>query len=329
MTATHKKIWIVFPLFLGICSMINAQEINAKAKDFKDIIQRPLIIELLELDQDQVDFYDKRIEKAKNEEIKSKYVEERKMFEDFVEVFNNSIPELIAVDFDLHPSYKTMSRSEVDDLRKDDSNEFTVLSFNEYTITGAGGLSIPTLRYGRIESKKADYTFFLPYTEYEAEMNAEKSDFSLALKIMKEHIKSMELSDKNIYTFWEYAKDQVSENCNKTSEYKLNLENASLGKKESDNSMKAVYKGDLDVLSDEEFSFLLDEGRDELVGISIPNGIKVGSTQNGSAISVKTANVNYNWYLINVKSGEIYAVSRVIVAPHFRSKGLLKMLNCK
>ncbi len=327
----------------------NAQVVNAKAEDFKEICSRPLIVQLIAEDAFFIEDLEKKIASTSNAKRKGELVNELSAYRSFVSGYNSQIKEAIAKDWQFNKEatveYKTFSETQV--LRKLNPHKYTLLLFvqsklwvtNEYGKETFTKKTIPTIIYSRMENceaydehfnKKIDYSMYFPYINYRTHQEIYVSDLLISLKILQNHIKEIRNYDKKKYTMMDYAKDQDDENCSKLKNMTLLMDEKLLDPKTKKTDVVKVYSGKINMISTEEISNTINKQEDEVVSISLPYTIK--SDKSGVPGLEFMEEVMYMKCFINAKSGVFYAcfISKTggNWEPLFKTQDFKKIEKC-
>ena len=293
--------------FLIVGGSVQAQYSYAKSEEFANIQARPLIVEQLELDTKLIEKWEKKAKKAKKA---AEYNAKISKYKAFVTDYNTLMNKAVEEHWGLNSGVTYKTTSEVKQMMKDDSEEYTVLWYSEtdskrrdeYGATYFPNLTAPTLNYSRIEKGrfKTDYCYFMHFSHKRAE-KVEYSDFVLSLKLMKQHMDYIVANDKKKYAFHEYAEDQAEENCKDLPNEGLFLRDASIHKKSTLEGINSTYGGTVATLTDEEIQQAIEQNEDRIVGMFFPFSIVVG---NSGPLSV--GRVQYVRCFVNIKTGKIY-----------------------
>jgi len=186
-------------------------EIFGKKEDFKKMAQRPLIVELLVENQDE-------LRKLNKKENANKLVSD---YKNFIKKYN----ELIQITvhkywkFNLLIEYKT--EVEVAALKNAKSNKYTLLSYIEMrdevkSPNEETDFTIPALKLTKIESheNKPEYKIYLPSTYIRSDKKYLEADFRVALHAMQENIKFAMKMNENI-EFQDFVFEMTLKNCTK------------------------------------------------------------------------------------------------------------------
>ena len=217
------KIKLLLTALLSIFFIqLNAQISYAKAEDFPDMKGRTLVVELLELDEKQIAQWEKKRDKAKKAEKKDEFQHNIDSYTNFVTTYNESIKKAIGEYWDVNPGVEYKTTSEVDQLMKDKSEDYTVLWYSESDSNRRDDfgykyfpyLTVPTINYSRSEKgrRKTDYCYFLHFT-HDRNDELRYSDLAFAMRLMKDHMAYIEANGKKKYTFHKYVLDTSEENC--------------------------------------------------------------------------------------------------------------------
>lgn len=329
-----KYISLVLVLLSIQATTTHAQVISAGSGDIDQIINRPLIVELREMDEKLESFLEKKMGNAKSEEIQEKYASQKEDYENVIANYNEAIQIAVEKYFQQHESVTFKSPAEVEELKKSGSTEYTIMYYSDFTQMGTT-LSIPTINYGRIEttSKKVDYSFYIPYTGHRDGGLVEKEsiqvgDFAILFKLMQNHLEGIKDSGKKKYSFSAFAKNQASINCKDNAGLDLNIDELMIRNNQSQEKFNAAYAGGVNLLATDQFLKSAEEEGDQLVGLAIP--LRIFATANsGSNVSVSSAAIRYMKCLVNTKTGKIYGASGEVANPNYGSKELQKLSACK
>ncbi len=322
------KIFLLSFFILTITVRLNAQA-SSKLEGIKEMLNRPLIVELLEPEEDIIASYDKKIGNANKQALIDKYTAQKEAYLGFADRYNEFVQKAASDLLTSHPSIETKKTSEVKELIKSGSKDYTVLYYSPHNTVGSD-LYIKTLNYTRIENvkKKRDYSFFMPYTGLDEEgEEMEYGDFLVALKLIKKHIEGIISTGKANYSFTNYAEDQAELNCRERSKFVLNINDLSIQKKETQERLSAAY-GNVKLSSKADFLRLIEGDVDELVAVSIPLRIATGSGSQG-AVTVSSSNILYTRCILNVATGDIYGATGQRSSAYYNSKDLKKMGACQ
>lgn len=331
---------IIFLLIAITSVSVQAQVTYAKPEEFKTIKNRTLIVELLEVDQRQIDEWEKKKGKLKEKKPTEakKYAIMVDDYKSFVQDYNTFIKSAVEKNWDFNETVEFKTTSQVNRLRKN-SSRYTILWFSETTTstTNAYGfnytpnLSIPTLNYSRIEKGKikVDYSFYMPYTGLRKKNVIKESDLLLSLKLMRNHILEIEKSGKKKFTFKNYSKNQASVNCKKLADKKIALNEVDVHKKATFSEISSAYKnGSIVKLTDEETISAIENNEDVIIGMCIPHTIVAGSVG-----PLSTARILFLKSFVNVSTGTIYTCYGTVTGefndPYYRVKEFTKYGNCK
>ena len=165
-----KSYIFLFTLIFTSLSL-QAQFSYAKADDYTEIKSRPLIVELLEVDEKLVANWEKKKNKEKKEDKKAAYQDRIDKYAVFVNDYNELIKEAVENNWKNNPSVVYKTTAEVKELMKSKSEEYTVLWYSEtnskrqdeFGFTYFPDFTVPTLNYSRIEKGriKTDYCYFI------------------------------------------------------------------------------------------------------------------------------------------------------------------------
>ena len=331
-----------FFIGLGIILLSNttiAQQTYAKPEEIKLIKERPLIVELLELDTDQINSWNKKVEKFKGKkpEKATEYSDKISYYTAFVKNYNIYIKNVMENDWSFNNDIIFKTTSEVMELRKN-SKEYSIFWYSEtsskkrddYGFKYFPNLNIPTLNYSRIEkgTNKIDYSFFMPYAENRRMNEIKKSDLQLSILLVKNHLLEIEKTGNKKYTFKKYAKDQAEKNCKDLSKFIVNICELEIHKKSTFSEIKSNYTaGEIAKISDEEISKSINNKDDKTIGFFIPWSIAVGK-----AGPITSARIMYIKAFINVKTGTIYSCRGTKMGefydPYFRNNEFKKIGIC-
>jgi len=150
---------------------VQSQYSFAKSEEFEDIQSRPLIVEQLELDQKLIAKWKKKAKKPKNSR---EYNAKISKYKTFVTDYNTMMKRAVEEHWELNSEFIFKTTSEVNQLMKDDSEEYTVLWYdetdsgkkNDFGATFFPNQTVPTLKYSRSEKGrfKTDYCYFMHFS---------------------------------------------------------------------------------------------------------------------------------------------------------------------
>lgn len=328
-------LFIVSILFFTITSQ--AQISNAKAEDYADMKSRTLIVEMLEIDNKLIEKWEKKKSKEKKEDKVAEYQDKIDKYEAFVTDYNNLIKEAIQNHWKVNPEVIYKTTSEVKELIKGDTEEYTVLWYSEtnskrqdgYGFTYFPSLTVPTLNYSRIEKGriKTDYCYFINYTHNRNDQ-IKYSDFVLSLKLMNQHMDYIVENNKKKFSFHKYVLEVSPQNCPEFSGNTAYIQKEAIHEKTSLSEINANFSGEIKTLSEKDISIAIENEEDRIIGFFFPFSIVVGNF--GPAT---TARIQYVRSFINVKTGEIYTnmggKNGQLFDAYFREKEFGKYDSCK
>lgn len=328
---------LLFIFFIALNFSVQAQYSYAKPDEFSEIKSRTLIVELIELDDKIIENWEKKKSKAKKKEKIDKFQKKIDDYNSFITDYNNLIKKAIEEHWKVNPNVIYKTTSEVIDLIKNDSEEYTVLWFSEtdskrkdgYGATYFPDLTVPTLNYSRIEKgrRKTDYCYFMHYTN-DRNNKIKYSDFVLSLKLMDLHIDYIVANKKKKFSFHEYVLEISKENCKEFSGQTAFIQDEAVHKNTNISEINNSSSGSISTLTDEEISLAIETNEDKIVGFFFPFSIAVGKM--GPAA---VGRVQYVRSFVNISSGKIYTNrgGRMgqLFDPYYRSKEFEKYDNCK
>ena len=330
---------IIGMAFLLFANMLSAQATYCKPTDFALIKKRTLLVELMELDNDKIQDWEKDIRKTKKADKKKDLAATIVEYKAFVENYNTFIKLAVEKYWDLNTTIEYKTNSEVIKLRKTTKKKYSVLWYSasrakggvDFASTYSSEQFIPTLNYGRIEKGriKVDYSFFMPSMGERSHNELVLGDFLFSLKMMKTHIAAIEKKGKKNYNFKKYATEQGELNCKKISGNDLYLLEGTLHKNTSLGQIKSSYrKGKAVIYNNEELDKAIIDEDDIIVGYLIPYQIAMGS-----AGFVAVERTLYFRIFVNIKSGEILAARGVSYGDlndeFFHKKDFSTIAKCK
>ncbi|MEO9966661.1 MAG: hypothetical protein ABJF11_12765 [Reichenbachiella sp.] len=319
---------VLLALFVNNISIFG-QAISADPEIINELINRTLIVEQLEPDEEIVASFDKRIAKAKKQVLVDKYAAEKEEYLLFAEQYNELISRAASEVLKSHESIEYKTSSEVKKLREDGSTDYTVLYYSPYTIA-ISNLHIKSLKYSRIENKKTDYSFFLPAIAHRDEAEIMKyGDYKIALKLMVNHLEGIRTTQKKNYPFINYAKDQAKLNCEEKAGNVLTIDQQMIQKNQSEEAMSKAFGNSVNLGPTSALMDLIENDTDQLVALAIPLSIVTGTSPSGSALNVSTSKINVIKCLVNAKTGKILASTGQKAFAYFNAKDLKKMSSCQ
>jgi len=307
-----------------------SQETYAKPEDFKALKNRPLIVQTMEVKESVISTIKKKKAKAKKPEKIKKYEKMIIDYRNFVKSYNTNIKIAIEKYWKLNTEILYKTKEEVEKIKDKKSSKYAIFWYSASTTSGSGSifnpsLSIPTLNYNRSEKGdvKIDYTFFMPYLN-KKENVVTLADFILSLKLMQNHIESIEKTGKKRYTFKDYAKEEAKKNCKDLAKKDLVISATDIHKKATLSQIDLAYKnGKVIKYTDEEIIKAIENEEDVIIGFSIPFMI----------VDSSISRILFFKSFINVKTGKIYTCFGTVTGelndPYFRVKEFTKYSKCK
>lgn len=329
MKLTSKTIFLWVSM-VGLSINLQAQTFTADPEAIDELTSRTLIVEQLELDDEIIQSFDRKIAKAKKQVLIDRYSSEKEDYIRFAEQYNLLVSKAASKILNSHRSIVKKTTSEVEQLRKEGSTQYTVLSYHPYTTVGSN-LHIKSLKYSRIEQagRKLDYLLFLPVlTHRETTDVMEYGDYEIALKLMVNHLEGVKAMARNNYSLSNHAKDQSKINCAEKSKYDLIIDEKLISKKLSEESMSKAYGNMVTLTATSDLMDLIENDSDKLIALAIPLDIVVGSSPSAAAIKMTSSNINVIKCLVNAKTGRILASSGRSASAYFSAKDLKKLSSC-
>jgi hypothetical protein len=344
-----KNSFIVIFLLIQL-QCINAQVVNAKSEDFKEITTRPLIVQLVSEDSYLVEDLEKRISKTSNAKRKTEIEAELNAYREFISSYNLLIKDVVKKIWQLNKEktieFKTFS--ETQDIRRVNARNYSLLQFvqtklwvtNDYGKETFTTKTIPTLVYSRMEkaepyddnfNKKIDYSIYLPFINSRSNQQLLESDLIIILKIMQNHIEEIQTYDKKNYTAFDFAKDQDEEFCDQLKGLTLLLDEKLLDKKTNKQDIGKAFTGNLSVISTDEISKSINQAEDVPVSIVLPYSIK--HDKSGIPGLESSELIMYIKCFINAKTANFYSCYGTKAVdnwePFFKTQEFKKIEKCK
>jgi len=331
------KINLLFIAFFFLTLNIQAQYSYAKAEDYSDIKSRPLIVEMLEVDEKLIEKWKKKKSKEKKEDKIAEYQDKIDKYSVFVTDYNSLIKKAIENHWNINPDIIYKTTAEVKELIKNDSEEYTVLWYSEtnskrqdeFGFTYFPNFTVPTLNFSRIEKGriKTDYCYFINYT-HDRNDAINYSDFVLSLKLMKQHMDYIIKNDKKKFSFHKYVLEVSPQNCPDFSGKTAFIQEEAIHEKTSLSEINANFSGEISTLTDDEISKAIEGEEDRIIGFFFPFSIVVGSIGPASK-----ARIQYVRSFVNTNTGEIYTnmggKNGQFFDAYFRKKEFEKYDSCK
>lgn len=279
----------------------------------KNMNQRPLLVELLEVNEKLI----AKLSKSKKPKKSEKNAVIKDFYVKFINDYNNFIKIAVKKHWKLNTDISFKTTSEIDELNKLDK-KYSVLFYSEHLNGNPldGHLNYfnhfneasPGLRYSRIEKRDVvgrhpDYSFFIP------QPNTRKntillSDLIITIKLMHNHLNATlkNKSEKN-FSFKRFAQKQASENC-------LNFQNkTNLLVKNTDIKETLFFKHNnkhpkrkLILKNDAEISELIINEKEEFACLLFLYGFPTNENTGGQPTP------KYFKSFIDLSTGEIYSI---------------------
>jgi len=326
---------ILFGILLFANTLLaTAQPTYAKYTDYDKIKRRPLVVVTLEVDQKKIDKLNEKLSKTKLSKRYKKLEKEIEEEQNFVDVYNNNIKNLVKKYLNYHPEITYMSNSEYNRIEPEaiKQKKYTVLwftdtskDFENFGIYQSNGVSIPTLNYSRIENanNNIDYSIYIPYYGKNYHVLT-KTNMELTFRLMLQHMDYIEMNKKNKFTFIKYARNQMAKNCHKLAGNDIYIAADNIGKNTTIEEINAKYKkAKVKLVSHKELEKIIDANENKVIAIVVPLGI-------AGKISSKVLFVRI---LINASDNTIYTIkgSRMgeFYDGKFRAKEFKEYGRCK
>lgn len=316
-----------------ICLTSFADETAISAENLKVLKSRPLIVELFELNQAQIDKWTKEKERSNNSAIKSVLNSKIVFYSKMVECYNLNIQKTVAKYFDWHSKIEYMTESEVDELRKKSKNYTVLYPYREPLlesvetgVTKQPNVRRPSLCYSRIEKNQGnpDYVFYQPYEEKAlADMYSEHY-LSLAFRLMKNHFDYIESMPETKVSFLDFARDQMRKNCSKTPQYKILIMKREIYQGVTPDEIKEAYSSsEIIFCKDAVYYQSILNSADTLAAIMLPYFAGVANSDQYAYVKA----------LVNLNTAEFYYVSNTSIGNfydcYFRLKNFRDFTKCE
>lgn len=232
----HKFILLSFLLLPFIHSY--AQKSHAEPADFKELFNRPLLVEMLEENEKII----KHLEK-----LKKKHPEAVNDYRNFIKSYNDNMKTAVTKFWVLNKEIEYKPTSEIDSLSHTPYFHYACLYYSEAAEqfvdykTGQN-LVVPTLNYSRLEhhNKKVDYSIYLPVSFLKPHDLYIETDLIFGIQFIQRNIEYMVEKNKKMSAAV-YAK-QFGNHCTQLEHKTLLLDQELMEDSASLNEIRNNYK---------------------------------------------------------------------------------------
>jgi hypothetical protein len=285
--------------FLVLTSFASKAQINvsfyADPDELKQLKTRPLLVEVLEEDEDVL----KKLDKPKKADELADY---KKFIVDFNKDFKIYAEKYWA--FTDKIEFKTTS--EIEALQKAKNKSYAVLRLVQLNDKGYWGFkttqNVPAIAFTRIESNiiKTDSKIYLPSRNLNNENTLSESDYKYALTILQANVDWI-IANNKVLNFDKYAEKMAKENVSKLKGKTLLVEDNMLAKGRTKEAAIKNYGGDLKFVSESELNdALVNKSKNTAVLYTAPYGIV---KSNAPFVSMST--IVYFKIIVDCETNEI------------------------
>ena len=287
-----------------------AQLVKADPDELAAMMKRTLIVEVREEDPEIIASLEKSIKK------KPENAEHLTNYKAAVRTFNADLKAGVDKFWTINPKIEYKTSTEIKKLKAAKNSQYVCLTYSESGDHGGGfsvnpstgevrnqytsPLTIPTLNYIRSESKKTDYSFYMPYdiTSHSPTV----VDFVFSVRFIQAHIAYI-LEKKKSMTAKEYAEECGEENCKMLKEKTLIINGSRLTDNASQKTIKENYSAPfkLAAYTDIEDAIMKSDGNSACL-IAIPYDLKVSRGSSGTGVSLGSSKIYYMRVAVDTKT---------------------------
>jgi len=275
-------------LIIAFCLLaftkINAQidpSINMDLKKLPQMLERTVVVALMDEDAKEVARLEKHIDKEPNG-VKD-YREE-------IRIFNDAIKSGMEKYWKLNAKIEYKNQSEIKDFMKGEEkskshdNMVLMLAFlkdHDSDVMTRSDFNIPALFYTRAEesSRNPDYKVYIPNGKIRKKIPYTETDIHIAIIEMVDNIKYMQDNNK-VFKYTDFVKAMAKENCSQMDGKTILIDKELLDYKpgEGNAKIKDKYKGDFKIVDHNEITAAFNEKRaNTVIMMCVPYGIAKGS----------------------------------------------------
>ena len=275
-------------LFIAFCFLaftkVNAQidpSINMDLKKLPQMLERNLIVVLLDEDAKEVAKLEKHLDKEPNG---------LKNYREEIKTFNDAIKSGMEKYWKLNSKIDYKNQSEIKDFMKGEEkakshdNMVLMLAYlkdHDSDVMTRSDFNIPSLYYTRAEesSRNPDYKVYIPNARVRKKIAYTETDIHVAIIELVDNIKYMQDNNK-IFKYTDFVKAMAKENCGQMDGKTILIDKELLDYKpgEGNAKIKDKYKGDFKIVDHNEITAAFNEKRANTVIIMcVPYGIAKGS----------------------------------------------------
>ncbi len=244
---------------------------HGDSKDFVELKNRPLIVELLEED-----------EKVLRKLDKPKRADELEAYKKMIKLYNEDIVVYAKKYWILNTNIEVKKQSEIESLKKTKNKSYAVLRnlrLKDIDFDFRSKLYVNAFVYTRIESnnEKPDSKAYMPVFSKNPDILLYESDYKFSLELLQANIEYI-ISNKKTINSEDYIKAMAKGNCSTIQNKTILIKESLLYEKETKENCIKAYNGKCKFVSDEEFNrAFLDKDKDKVCMFSIPWEIGKGS----------------------------------------------------
>lgn len=285
--------------FLLLSSLASKAQINvsfyADPDELKQLKTRPLLVEVLEEDEDVL----KKLSKPKR-------AEELADYKKFVIDFNRDFKIYAQKYWTFTDKMEFKTVTEIKALQKEKNKSYAVLRLVQLNDKGYWGAktnqNVPALAFTRIESNiiKTDSKIYLPSRNLNNDKSLSEADYKYALTILQANVDWIIANDK-VLNFDKYAEKMAKQNVSRLKGKTLLVEDNMLAKGRTKEAAIKNYGGDLKFVSESELNdALVNKVKNTAVVYTAPYGIV---KSNAAFVSMST--IVYFKIIVDCETNEI------------------------
>ena len=265
-----KTVLFAFCLFSFLGRAQISSNFHREAKDFVELKNRPLIIELLEED-----------EKVLRKLDKPKHADDLVAYKKMIKLYNDEIVIYAKKYWILNTNIEVRKQSEIESLKKAKSKSYAVLRnlrLKDIDIDFRSKLYVNAFVYTRIESNidKPDAQAYMPVFSKKSNILLEESDYKFCFDILQANINFI-ISNKKNWNSEDYIKEMAKGNCPLIKNKTLLVKESLIHEKVSKQACIKKYSGNLQITSDDVINkAFVEKDKDKVVLFSVPYDIFKG-----------------------------------------------------
>ena len=254
-----RRVLILLTIVFFVYNKSNGQKVHAEPDDFKKIFERPLLVEILEVNPNIL----KHLQK-----ISKKHPEAEGDYREFIRLYNENIKLAVDKFWVLNKEVRYATTTQIDSLAHTKYYHYACLYYSEAAeqfvdYSTGKKLVVPTLNYSRLENfnKKVDYSVFLPVSFLKPHDEYIETDLIFGVQFIQRNIEYM-INNNRKMSATSYAK-QFGKHCSHLQTKVLLLDKALMEDSLSVNEIKNHYKYQFNFTTPDKINHAVEEAHAE------------------------------------------------------------------